>query len=52
MHYRDILEGTINEGLSIGGRDPGSTLIAYLGRDKRFAKAREVGRGFWKLKEW
>lgn len=53
MHYRAILEEIRSEGtVVIGGRDPGATLIAYLGRDKRFSKAREVGRGYWRLKEW
>ena len=52
MHYREILEEVTKEGTVIGGHDPGTTLIAYLGRDKRFAKAREVGRGYWGLKEW
>jgi hypothetical protein len=51
MHYREILEEVNKEGVVIGGHDPGTTLIAYLGRDKRFAKAREVGRGYWRLKE-
>ncbi len=49
MHYRAILEEINKQGVVIGGRDPGTTLIAYLGRDKRFAKARDTGRGFWKL---
>ena len=52
MHYRVILEEVNKEGVVIGGRDPGTTLIVYLGRDKRFLKAREQGRGYWKLKEW
>lgn len=51
MHYRDVLTELSKAGIVVGGRDPGTTLIAYLGRDKRFAKAREVGRGFWKLSE-
>jgi len=50
MHYRKILEEVNKEGVVIGGRDPGTTMIAYLGRDKRFLKAREEGRGYWKLK--
>ncbi len=50
MHYRAILEEINKEGVVIGGHDPGTTLIAYLGRDKRFLKAREQGRGYWKLK--
>jgi hypothetical protein len=49
MHYREILEGVNKEGVVIGGHDPGTTLIAYLGRDKRFAKAREAGRGYWRM---
>jgi len=53
MHYRAILDGIVREGgIVIGGRDPGTTLVAYLGRDKRFSKAREAGRGYWGLKEW
>ena len=52
MHYREILEEVNKEGVVIGGHDPGTTLIAYLGRDKRFVKARERGRGYWKLKGW
>ena len=52
MHYLTILEGSRKEATVIGGRDPGTTMIAYLGRDERFVKAREVGRGYWKLKKW
>jgi len=52
MHYRELLEEVNKGGVVIGGQDPGTTLIAYLGRDKRFAKARDVGRGYWGLKEW
>jgi len=52
MHYRKLVERIKEQGIAVGGRDPGSTLIAYLGRDKRFAKAKEVGRGYYKLKEW
>jgi hypothetical protein len=52
MHYRKILEEINKQGVVIGGSDPGTTLIAYLGRDKRFSKAREKGRGYWKLKAW
>ena len=52
LHYREILEEVVKRGISVGGREPGNTMIAYLGRDKRFTKAPEKGRGFWKLKEW
>ena len=52
MHYRAILEEVSREGTVIGGRDPGTTLIAYLGRDGRFSKTRELGRGYWGLKDW
>jgi hypothetical protein len=51
-HYRELLEEVSKEGVVIGGRDPGTTLIAYLGRDKRFVKATEVGRGYWGLRQW
>ena len=50
MHYREILEEVNKLGVLIGGNDPGTTLIAYIGRDKRFLKAREKGRGYWRLK--
>lgn len=52
MHYRELLEEVTKQGIVIGGNDPGTTLIAYLGRDKRFLKAPEKGRGCWKLKVW
>lgn len=52
MYYKELLEEVNKEGVVIGGHDPGTTLIAYLGRDKRFVKATEVGRGYWGLKEW
>jgi hypothetical protein len=53
MHYRTILDEVRAEGsVVVGGRDPGTTLVAYLGRDKRFSKVRAAGRGFWGLKEW
>ena len=52
MHYSELLAEIKKRGISVGGRDPGSTLIAYLGRDKRFCKAPEIKRGVWKLKEW
>jgi hypothetical protein len=52
LHYKEILTQIGKQGVVIGGRNPGTTLIAYLGRDKRFSKAREAGRGYWQLKEW
>lgn len=52
MHYRELLEEVNKEGIVVGGHDPGTTLIAYLGRDKRFSKAPKAGRGYWQLKEW
>ena len=52
MHYSQLLERIRGQGILVGGRDPGSTLIAYLGRDKRFAKAKQAGRGYYQLKEW
>jgi hypothetical protein len=52
LHYRQLLERIRERGVLIGGRDPGCTLIAYLGRDKRFIKAPQLGRGYYQLKEW
>jgi len=43
MHYRTILDESMKEATVIGGRDPGTTVIAYLNRDERFLKAREAG---------
>jgi len=51
MHYTEILSQLATAGVIIGGQDPRSTLLAYLGRDKRFTKAKEVKRGVWKLSE-
>jgi len=53
LHYRELLQKIEEQGIHIGGRDPGSTLIAYLGRDKRFAKVKvDNKRGYWQLSEW
>jgi ERCC4-related helicase len=52
MHYRKLVQKIEEQGVRVGGRDPGSTLIAYLGRDKRFTKAKQAGRGYYQLKEW
>ena len=52
IHYKAILREITEAGTVIGGRDPGTTLIVYLGRDKRFTKSPEQGRGYYRLKEW
>jgi hypothetical protein len=53
LHYRELLQKIGEQGIRVGGQDPGSTLIAYLGRDKRFVKTKQDGkRGYYQLKEW
>jgi len=53
MHYRELLQKIQEQGVSIGGQDPGNTLLAYLGRDKRFVRAKvDNKRGYYQLKEW
>jgi len=39
MYYKELLEEVNKEGVVIGGHDPGTTLIAYLGRDKWFTSS-------------
>lgn len=52
MHYTEILDVAIMRGYSVGGQDPRNTVLAYLSRHKkRFTKAPEAGKGFYKLKE-
>jgi hypothetical protein len=51
-HYSVLLERMRRQGVLVGGRDPGSTLIAYLSRDKRFTKAKQSGRGYYQLQQW
>ena len=36
MHYREILEEVNKQGVVIGGNDPGTTLIAYMGETSGF----------------
>lgn len=53
MHYREILNAVNSTGVIVRGKDPSNTVIAYIGRYKsRFTKAPEIGRGYYKLKEW
>ena len=52
LHYKTIFAEMAKEGTVIGGHTPENTLLVYLGRDKRFSKASERGRGYYKLKEW
>jgi len=52
MHYREISAALENSGFRVPGKDPGNTVLAYMTRYKgRFAKAPEVGKGYYKLKE-
>ena len=53
MHYREISAALADSGFYVPGKDPGNTVLAYMTRYKgRFAKAPEVGKGYYKLKEW
>lgn len=52
MHYGEILKTLKDRGYTVTGKDPRNTVLAYLSRHKkRFTKAPESGRGYYKLKE-
>lgn len=51
-HYKVILEGIKERGIRVPGSDPGTNLIAHMLKDRRFSKAPEVGKGYYKLKDW
>jgi hypothetical protein len=52
MHYGEILKTLKDRGYIVTGKDPRNTVLAYLSRHKkRFAKAPESGRGYYKLRE-
>jgi len=52
-HYKEIVSAMRERGFSVPGDDPNNNLLAHMSNDKeRFAKAKEAGRGFWKLAEW
>ena len=51
-HYKTILDGIKETGGQVGGVDPATNLIAHMLKDKRITKAPEVGKGFYKLREW
>lgn len=52
VHYTRILEVLEDRGYDVPGKDNRNTLLAYLSRHKKlFAKAPELGRGYYKLKE-
>lgn len=51
-HYKEILEGIKERGDMVPGVDPGTNLIAHMLKDRRFAKAPEAGKGYYKLKTW
>jgi hypothetical protein len=48
-HFRDLADAIAQRGHDIRGRDPGTYLIAYIGRDPRFVR---VKRGTYALVEW
>lgn len=52
-HYKVILEAMREQGFNVPGKDPVANLLAHMLNDKkRFAKAKEEGRGYYKLTEW
>jgi hypothetical protein len=52
-HYKQIAQAIKERRFNIPGKNPESNLLAHMSNDKkRFAKAEEAGRGFWKLAEW
>jgi hypothetical protein len=52
LHYRHITDTLIRSGFPVPGQDPYNTVSAYLNRHKnKFAKDKEMGRGYYKLKE-
>ena len=52
MHYKEIHDQLRSGGYWIKGKDPNNTVLAYISRNKdKFDKAREVGRGYYKIKE-
>jgi hypothetical protein len=53
VHYKEIVVTMKQKGFVMPGSDPESNLLAHMSNDKkRFAKAPEAGRGFWRLVEW
>jgi hypothetical protein len=52
MHYGEILDALVRRGYSVAGKDPRNTVLAYISRHKkRFTKAPEKGKGYYKLLE-
>jgi len=52
MHYSNILDSLKEKGYVVLGKDPRNTILAHISRHKkRFAKAPEAGRGYYKLKD-
>jgi hypothetical protein len=51
-HYRELLGELGKRGYEVPGKDPATNLLAHLLNDPRFTKAPEIGRGYYKLKEW
>lgn len=50
LHYRELADRLITEGIAIPGQDPPANLIAHMARDGRFGRA--AGRGVYGLSEW
>jgi len=52
LHYKHIADTLIRSGFPVPGQDPYNTVSAYLNRHKnRFAKDKDMGRGYYKLQE-
>jgi hypothetical protein len=49
VHYRDLAEGIMSQGVPIPGKDPVANLLSHISRDQRFVR---VGAGTYALAEW
>lgn len=52
LHYKQITDILLRDTIPVPGQNPYYNVNAYLNRHKNlFAKAKEMGRGYYKLKE-
>jgi len=49
IHYQDLAENIMSQGVPIPGKNPSANLLAHIGRDKRFIR---VGAGTYGLAQW
>lgn len=52
VHYRELLSEMEKRGYRVPGKDPATNLLAHLLNDSRITKAKEIDRGYYKLKKW